>query len=177
MSMDETTNGMNIFAYIILFVIIVWVFGGAFGNGFNRFGGNYGGGCEGSAFQNYKAIVDAEKREIINTATTQYNVEQQAALTREVVSAQSNLLGQKIDYYQLQEAQRREADKDRRIMQLENVIFMKDQLEPVNAQLANIRCNMLTKPQVTGVGVANPSASILNGLGYNPCSCDSGVVI
>ena len=74
--MDET-KGIGLFGYIILFVIIVWVFGGAFGgNGFGwgrGFGGAYpceGLGTNNFGFQNYKATCDAEKAEIINTART-----------------------------------------------------------------------------------------------------------
>lgn len=168
-----TGSGISLFGYIILFVIIVWVFGGAFGG--NGFGWNRGGFCGpmegagpyGFGFQNYKATCDAEKAEIINTARTQYLVEQQANDTRALVTAQSNMLANKIDFYEYQNLRDAVNERDRIISQLQNQIFIKDQIAPITAQLNDIRCNMLVRPNVTGVGVACPSAAILNGLGIN----------
>ena len=172
--MDGTTSFTG-WGIVIFLIILFAVFWGGFGNRGNRAGyDDYG-------FENFKATCDAEKAEIINTARTQYLTEQQSALTRETINAQSNLLGQKIDYYGMQDAARREAEKDRKIMELTNQLFVKDQLAPINAQLASIRCNMLTKPEISGVGVACPSAAILNGLGVNSlnhgCGCNNGVLI
>lgn len=179
MSDDMSTNGIGLFGYIILFVIIVWVFGGAFGGngfGFNR---DYGYGpvglpAEVFGFQNYKATCDAEKTEIINTAKTQYLIEQKSAENNAVTTAQANMLAAKMDYYAYQDLRDKVSERDRTIAQLQNEIFVKDQIAPVTAQLADIRCNMLVRPNVTGVGVACPSAAILNGLGVNSlngCGC------
>lgn len=187
--MDDTKN-ISPFGYIILFVIIVWVFGALTG-GFNGFGfGNrafgYGVGVDGYnlGFEDYKAICESQKANIANTATTQYLIEQHAANTREQVTAQINALGTKIDFYGYQNLRDTVAQKDREIMELRNQMFTKDQLAPVNAQLANIQCRMLTKPEITGVGVCCPNAAILNGLGvnslngFNSCnSCCGGTVI
>lgn len=175
--MDGTTSFAG-WGIVIFLVILFAVFWGGFGN---RGRGNYGTD-DYAAFQNYKAIVDAEKREIINTATTQYNVEQQAALTRELIAAQTNAINTKIDYYGFQNERDKNAQLQRENMELRNQLFVKDQLAPINAQLASIRCNMLTKPEISGVGVACPSAAILNGLGVNSlsngCGCNhNGVLI
>ena len=64
-------------------------------------------------------------------------------------------------------------------MELKNQLFVKGQLAPITAQLNNIQCNMLVRPNVTGVGVACPSAAILNGLGINSLNNSNcnGVVI
>ncbi|MGN1125555.1 MAG: hypothetical protein ACI4S3_07400 [Candidatus Gastranaerophilaceae bacterium] len=178
-------SGIGLFGYIILFVIIVWVFGGAFGGGFgwNR------GGCAGAegfgvsnglGFQNYKAICDSEKAQIVNTATTQFLIEQQSANNRELIQAQTNAINTKIDYYGYQNERDKNADLQRQVVELRNQLFVKDQLAPINAQLASIQCNMLRRPDITGVGVACPSAAILNGLGVNSlnqCSGCNGVVI
>lgn len=184
----EDTKGISLFGYIILFVIIVWVFGaftGGFGNGFGYGFGNraYGVGVDGYnlGFEDYKAICEGQKANIVNTATTQYLIEQQSANTRELVTAQSNMLATKIDFYEYQNLRDKVSERDREIMQLKNEIFVKDQLAPVNAQLADISCKMLTKPQISGVGVACPSAAILNGLGVNSlnygncCGCNTVV--
>lgn len=178
----EDGGAIGVFGYIILFVIVVvviWLLLGGLG-GFGNCGNR--NGCDSYGFENFKATCNAEKAEIINTARTQYLTEQQSALTRETINAQSNLLGQKIDYYQMQDAARREAEKDRKIMELTNQLFVKDQLAPVNAQLADIRCRMLPKPDITGIGVSCPNAGILNGLGFNGfnnCNhnCNNGNII
>ena len=182
MTEDMNTSGIGLFGYIILFVIIVWVFGGAFGgNGFGPWGNRGvgvgpGWGLDGIGFEDYKAICEAQKANIQQTATTQYLIEQQAAATQNVVKAQADALATKIDFYEYQGLRDKVAERDLVIAELKNKLFTKDQLAPITAQLSSIQCNMLRRPDVTGVGVACPSAAILNGLGvnslnqYNPCS-------
>lgn len=184
--MDET-KGIGLFGYIILFVIIVWVFGGAFGgNGFGwgrGFGGAYpceGLGTNNFGFQNYKATCDAEKSEIINTARTQFLIEQQSANNRELIQAQTNAINTKIDYYGYQNERDKNADLQRENMELRNQLFVKDQLAPITAQLASIQCNMLRRPDITGIGAVCPNAGVINGLGFNSlnnCGCGCGTVI
>jgi hypothetical protein len=185
--MDGTNSGFgSIFAYIILFVIIVWVFGGAFGGGFgggfNRgFGGNPAQGVENwqLMFDTFKQSCDNEKANIQQVATTQYMIEQQANATQAIVNAQANITNQKLDNYAMQTLRDTLAERDRTIDKLENQIYLKDQLAPVTAQLAYIQSNMLVRPNVTGVGVACPSAAILNGLGINSLNtnCNGNSVI
>lgn len=91
-----------------------------------------------------------------------------------MIAAQTNAINTKIDYYGYQAERDKNADLSRENMELRNQLFVKDQLAPVNATLASIQCNMLRRPDVTGVGVACPSAAILNGLGVNSlpnCGC------
>ena len=52
-------------------------------------------------------------------------------------------------------------------MLLQNQLFMKDQLAPITASIADIRCNMLVRPSVTGIGAVCPNSGIINGLGIN----------
>lgn len=173
--MDET-KGIGLFGYIILFVIIVWVFGGAFGG--NGFGWNRGFGaypCEGLGtggfgFQNYKATCDAEKAQIVNTATTQFLIEQQSANNRELIQAQTNAINTKIDYYGYQNERDKNADLQRENMELRNQLFVKDQLAPITAQLASIQCNMLRRPDVYGLGTScntifTPPLNVAGGCG------------
>ena len=190
---DINTNGIGLFGYIILFVIIVWVFGGAFGGGFGGFGGRgfangfaTGVGVEGygMGFEDYKAICEAQKANISQTATTQYMIEQQANLTRDAINAQAAALATKIDFYEYQNLRDALSQKDRELIELKNQMFTKDQLAPIAAQIASIQCNMLTKPNVTGVGVCCPNSAILNGLGVtnlnnanNSCACAGGQII
>lgn len=178
-------SGIGLFGYIILFVIIVWVFGGAFGGGCgNGFGWNRG--CAGHpdpmGLADYAAILEGQKANITQTATTQFLIEQQSAANRELIAAQTNAINAKIDYYGYQNERDKNAQLSRENMELRNQLFVKDQLAPLTAQVASIQCNMLRRPDVTGVGVACPSAAILNGLGVtslnnNGCKCNCGTLI
>lgn len=167
-------GGIGFLALFFLIIIAFWGRGGnAWGNGF--------GGCDGFAggmgygFQNFKATCDAEKAEIINSATTQYRVEQQAAQTRELVSATAAATQAKVDFYAYQDLRDKLGEAQRQNMMLTNQLFVKDQLAPVNEQLASIRCNMLRRPDITGIGAVCPNAAIINGLGLtslnNGCGC------
>lgn len=178
--MDET-KGIGLFGYIILFVIIVWVFGGAFGgNGFGWGGRACGADFGYGNYSTLKEVFEGQKANIAQTATTQFLIEQQSAANRELIAAQTNAINTKIDYYGYQNERDKNADLSRENMELRNQLFMKDQLAPITATLASIQCNMLRRPDVTGVGVACPSAAILNGLGVNSlnsCGCGCGTVI
>lgn len=179
MAMDEmTSGGMGLFGYIIAFVIIVWVISAITGgNGFG-FGCNKGwGGC--GDYSTLKEVFEGQKANITQTATTQFLIEQQSAQNRELITAQTNAINTKIDYYGYQNERDKNAELSRENMELRNQLFVKDQLAVVNEQLATIKCNMLTKPNITGVGVACPSAAILNGLGVNNLNncCNNGVLL
>jgi hypothetical protein len=178
--MDET-KGIGLFGYIILFVIIVWVFGGAFGgNGFGWGGRACGADFGCGNYSTLKEVFEGQKANIAQTATTQFLIEQQSAANRELIAAQTNAINTKIDYYGYQNERDKNADLSRENMELRNQLFMKDQLAPITATLASIQCNMLRRPDVTGIGVSCPSAAILNGLGVNSlnsCGCGCGTVI
>lgn len=186
--MDEKTYSMGGIGFLaILFILIFAVVGrGGFGNWGNGFGGwggfptwGFGGvGVPGYGlgFEDYKAICDSEKQEIINSARTQYLVEQQAAETRAVATANANVTNTKIDFYAYQDLRDKLAESQREVLTLQNQLFVKDQLAPVNAQLASIQCHMLKRPDVTGIGAVCPNAGIINGLGINSlngfgCGC------
>jgi hypothetical protein len=129
----------------------------------------------------YKATCDAEKTEIINTARTQYLVEQQAANTRELVAATANATQTKIDFYAYQDLRDRLSKAEMDNYFLKGQIASDARFGQIEKELAAISCQMLRRPDVTGVGVACPSAAILNGLGINSlngcgCGCNGGLV-
>lgn len=168
-------GGIGFLALFFLLIIGFWNRGGmGFGYG-NGYGMPYGDGVGyGYGFQNYKATVDAEKAEIINTARTQYITEQQSSATRELVQSTANTTQAKIDFYAYQDLRDKLAESQRENLILQNKLFVKDELAPVNATLASIQCNMLRRPDVTGVGAVCPNAGIINGLGItglNNCGC------
>ena len=174
-------GGIGFLALFFLLIIGFWNRGGVgFGYGNScGYGIPYDGfGPAGYGFQNYRATVDAEKAEIINTANTQYKVEQQAAATRELVQSTANTTQAKIDFYAYQDLRDKLSERDMTIAKLENQLFVKDQLAPITASISDIRCNMLTRPNVTGIGAVCPNSGIINGLGINSvngcgCGCNS----
>lgn len=182
--MDDKTYSMGGIGFLaILFILIFAVIGrggfGNFGGWGNGCGNNWGDGCTGYGFQNYKATVDAEKAEIINTARTQYITEQQAASTRELVQSTANTTQAKIDFYAYQDLRDKLSESQRENMMLQNKLFVKEQLAPVTAQLSSIECKMLRRPDVTGIGAVCPNSAIINGLGLNNlgCGCNGNNVL
>lgn len=191
--MDEKSYGWGggIGFLAILFILIFAFRGNGWGNGLGGFGGFGGfpmwgngwgfGGVGvpgyGLGFEDYKAICNSEKQEIINSARTQYLVEQQSAATQAVVNSTANATQSKIDFYAYQDLRDRLSEEQRKVLTLENQLFVKDQLAPVNAQLASIQCHMLKRPDVTGIGAVCPNSAIINGLGINSlngygCGCN-----
>lgn len=171
MDNKESSYSWGGIGFLALFFLIIIAFWGRGGNGFGNWGNGNGDfvGVPGMGygFQNFKATCDAEKTEIINTATTQYRVEQQAAQTRELVSATAATTQAKIDYYAYQDLRDRLSRAEMDNYYLKGQIASDARFGALEKQLATIQCNMLRRPDVTGIGVSCPSAAILNGLGIN----------
>lgn len=173
-------GGIGFLALFFLIIIAFWGRGGNgfgwgnnCGNGFMPWGDGIGFGASSYGFQNYRATCDAEKAEIINTAATQYKTIEQAQLTRDTVNATANATQAKIDFYAYQDLRDRLSEEQRKVLTLENQLFVKDQLAPLTASIADIRCNMLTKPVVNGLGtscnpIITPYPFALNG----GCGCN-----
>ena len=179
--------GFGFLAIFFLIIVALWNRNGnGWNNGFNGFapfGDGIGFGASSYGFQNYRATCDAEKSEIINTARTQYLTEQQSAQTRELVQATANATQTKIDFYAYQAERDKNAELQRQVSELKSNAYTTAAIAPIKEALANIRCNMLVRPDVTGIGVACPSQAILNGLGVNSlsgcggCGCNSNVLV
>lgn len=191
--MDEKSYGWGggIGFLAILFILIFAFRGNGWGNGFGGFGGwggfpmwgngfGFGGvGVPGYGlgFEDYKAICEGQKQGIIDSAQTRYLVEQQAAATQAVVNATANTTQTKIDFYAYQDLRDRLSEEQRKVLTLENQLFVKDQLAPLTAQVADIRCNMLTKPVVNGLGtscnpIITPAVYGINSLNGYGCGCN-----
>lgn len=176
--MDKENFSWGGIGFLAIFILLILAFFGR-GNGFgwgNNCGVPFDGvGATNYGFQNYKATCDAEKSEIINTARTQYLTEQQASATRELVQSTANTTQAKIDFYAYQDLRDKLAESQRENLILQNKLFIKDELAPITSELSSIRCNMLRRPDVTGVGAVCPNAGIINGLGLtglnNCCGC------
>lgn len=178
--MDKETmswGGVGFLALFFLILIAFWGRGGnAFGNGWGNGFVPYGVGVPGYGlgFEDYKAICESEKQEIINSARTQYLTEQTSAATQAVVNATANATQTKIDFYAYQDLRDQLAETQRQLMEANNKLFVKDQLAPINATLASIQCNMLRRPDVTGLStscnpIVTPALAGYNGYGCNGC--------
>lgn len=176
-----TKSGMNWASIIMGFIVLVLVFGFLFGggNGFGGFGNwgarGYGYGYEGGCPRTSNCEV--ERRGLITAAETNYRIIDQAQATREVVQATANATQTKIDFYAYQDLRDKLAEQQRQNMMLQNQIYSDAKFNALAASIADIKCNMLRRPDVTGIGAVCPNAGILNGLGINGfsngCGCNS----
>lgn len=110
--MDKESYSWGGIGFLALFFLIVVAFlfnrngcgNGWFGNSCGNCGGNWASGFAtgvgvpgyGLGFEDYKAICNSEKQEIINSARTQYLVEEQANLTRANDTANSRMIAEKL---------------------------------------------------------------------------------
>lgn len=157
---NEMGFGFGGYGFLIVLILFIWmIFGGGFGGCGNRGGwGNYGGcGCT--------STCEVERREIIDSARTQYLVEKVARDTQEQTLAGIAALGTKIDFYEYQGLRDQLAAERSKNMALETRIYSDAKFGAIEAQIANINCNMLRRPDVTGIGAVCPNSAIINGLG------------
>lgn len=192
--MNETTSGIGWWGIVIVLFLLFLGFNRGFGNGFG--GGNscgcgcgnglplggvlpYGIGFADFGFQNYKATCDAEKAEIINTARTQFLVEQSSAATQAAIKADGDATRTKIDFYAYQELRDKLAEAQRINSALETKLYTNAQFDVVNKELAEIKCKMLPKPDITAFGasctpVLSPLSLYASALNHSGCGCGCG---
>lgn len=187
---------------VIFLIILFWAFtGGGFGGWGNRnnnaavdaaalaamYNGGFGGGC------NRTSNCEVERQGLITAAETNYRIIDEAQKSTQTISDQLRAQwdaaqGEKIfDLKMNQMAMQNQYNqqllaKDATIERMTLSQTMTAQFNALAEEIRNIRSNMLTKPEVSGVGVACPSAAILNGLGVNyinrdSCGCGTGYSI
>lgn len=163
-----TSSNWGLVIFLIILFAVFW--SGGMGFGPNRaYAGPMGfaDGVNGYGFEDYKAICEAQKQNIANTATTQYLTEQQAAATRELIAATSNATQAKIDFYAYQGLRDELSKSQMKVAELQNQLFVKEQLAPISSAIADVRCNMLPKPALSGVAAVCPNSAVINGLGIS----------
>lgn len=173
----HTGSGMSWASMILGLIVLVFVFGflfngRAWGNGFGPgCGYGYEGGCSRTS------NCEVERRGLITAADTNYRIIEQAQATRETVQATASATQAKIDFYAYQDLRDKLAEQQRQNMMLQNQIYSDAKFNALAASIADIKCNMLRRPDVTGIGAVCPNAGILNGLGINGfgggCGCNS----
>lgn len=180
---DNTFCGWG---WIIFIILILWFFIGN-RNGFinNAFAGN-GNGSDCNGLSN----CQVERQTIINTANTQYLIEQRTHEIQDNINANINakytadqaekLFDCKMNALAQQNAFNLQLmQKDNTIERLQLMASFNNKFDTLSNQIQSLNCSVLKKPEISGVGVSCPSAAILNGLGVNSLNpyCSNNVNI
>ena len=161
---SNETMGMGFGGYGFL-VVIILVLIILFGGGGGCLGGLFGGGrnnCCGNGIGGVEAI---EKQNIITAAETNYRVIDENRRSTDLISAQlrnqwdaeqgEKLFDLKINALAMQQGyEAKLIAKDATIERMTLAHEMGTKFDALAAQIADIRCNMLGKPQVFGIGTS-----------------------
>ena len=156
MAMEEMFGGWGFLIVLILFIWFIW--GNNRGNGMN----------------------DAEKQELIDSAQTQYRIIDENRRSTELLSAQmrnqwdaeqgEKIFDLKLNNLALQQGfEAKLLAKDATIERMTLAQQMNAKFDAVMAEIAGIRCNMLGKPPVYGVGTS--CNAIYAPTPYSGCGC------
>lgn len=160
--MDENKTGMSWLGVLFIVVILYLIFGGGLGGWGNN------GGC------NRVSNCEVEKQEIIDSARTQFLIEQQGATTRAANQAGiAEVMAQNNRIYE-QSLQERIFDLKLENNSLKNNFFVKEQTDALakqysdcccelNRRLDGIECRMIKAPVFYGAGVFSPSTACCGG--------------
>lgn len=176
--MEESRSGMSWIGVLFVILVIWAIFGGGFGSW-----GNRGCGTEGGCGR--VSNCDVEKQEIIDSAKTQYLIEQQGSATRTAVrDSRDEVMGQASRIYEAQQSEKI-FDLKMENQSLKSQIFTKEQIGGIakqlddcccafNRRLDAIECNMLKRPQLFGVAATCGGQTIPAGFNFNRCGNDCG---
>jgi hypothetical protein len=164
--MEDSKSGLA-WIWVLFVIIVIWaVFGGGFGgNGWGNHqqntpivlgGESFGGGC------NRVSNCEIERREIIDSATTQYQVEQQGAATRTAVADGVATIVDQNNRLYIQGLNEKLFDLKMENQALKNQMNTDAHFNALSSQLSTCCCNfnsrldsieaqMLTKPNLYGV--------------------------
>lgn len=195
---EMNTMGMN-WGIVIFFLILFFIFAGG-GNWFNRGNSQPNGADLMTMLQSEGAMgrvknFDLQRQNDANTAELYKVMRNSQDATLAAVQNSTNQLAQQSRLqYDAQQGEKlfdlklkaladqqsyeaKLAAKDATIECMTLAQQMSAQMAVMEKQIANISCNMLTKPQVTGVGAVCPNAGIINGLGIGSGinGCGTGI--
>ena len=175
--MEERSTGMSWIAVLFVIIVIFAIFGGGFGGGWgwNRGGNPYPvpeGGC------NRVSNCEVERQGIIDTARTQYLIEQQSNDTRMAINASTDAITSQASRIYEQHLQEAIFDLKMENQNLKNGIFTKEQTDALAAKISDCCCGfnrrldaiegrMLTKPALYGVAATGAGQIIPATCGNN----------
>ena len=181
--MEDSKSGMSWIGVLFVILVIWAILGGGFGNGF---GWGSRGGCVPEGGCNRVSNCEVEKREIIDSARTQYLTEQQGEETRLAIrDSRDAVMGQASRIYEAQQAEKifdlklGGMAKDARIAQLETQIHNDAKFGTIekqfsdcccefNRRLDGIECDMLKQPKLSGVA-ATCNGQLVPAIFRNDC--------
>ena len=195
---EMNTMGMN-WGIVIFFLILFFIFAGG-GSWFNR-GGNQPNGADLMTMLQSEGAMgrvknfDLQRQNDANTAELYKVMRNSQDATLAAVQNSTNQLAQQSRLqYDAQQGEKlfdlklkaladqqsyeaKLAAKDATIERMTLAQQMSAQMAVMEKQIANISCNMLTKPQITGVGAVCPNAGVINGLGIGSGinGCGTGI--
>lgn len=167
MNENMTISNFSGWGIVIFFVIIIAAFAWFVRDGRDRYPGY---GC--AAVTN----CQVERQGLVSAAETNYRIIDESRNTRDALSAQmrahwdaqqgEKIFDLKINALAMQnESNLKLMQKDATIERMTLAANLDAKLNALAAAIGNINCQMLKKPEVTGVGVCCPPQAILNGLG------------
>ena len=185
--MEESKSGMTCLGVLFFVVILLVLLGGGLG----QCGGGFWGGrgnCGGYAPEggcNRVSNCEVEKREIIDSARTQYLTEQQGETTRLAIrDSRDAVMGQASRIYEAQQSEKI-FDLKMENQALKGQLYSDAKFTALTQQLSDcccafnrrldgIECNMLTKPNLYGVAATCNGQTIPGGFnlwrdGCGPC--------
>ena len=108
---------------------------------------------------------EVERTDIINTARTQYLIEQKSAETNAIVNASANATQTKIDFYQYEAQKEKVADLKMENIYLKNQLADTERFNTITSRLDAIECNMAKAPKTYPYSYMCPSAYNCGGCG------------
>jgi hypothetical protein len=171
--MEETRSGMSWIGVLFVILVICAIFAGFGGNGFGGGWGNRQGGvpvvvAEGGYYGNggcnRVSNCEIEKQEIIDSATTQYKIEQQGSQTRAEVAAVGKSIEDQNTRFYIQNLNEKMFDLKMENQRLQGQIYSDAKFGELTTQLSSCCCEMnrrldgieaemLTRPHLSGVAV------------------------
>ena len=185
--MEESKSGMTWLGVLFFVVILLVLLGGGLGQSGGGFWGGRGN-CGGYAPEggcNRVSNCEVEKREIIDSARTQYLTEQQGETTRLAIrDSRDAVMGQASRIYEAQQSEKI-FDLKMENQALKGQLYSDAKFTALTQQLSDcccafnrrldgIECNMLTKPNLYGVAATCNGQTIPGGFnlwrdGCGPC--------
>lgn len=185
--MEETKSGMSWMGVLFFVVILLVLIGGGIGNGFgfgngwnnrNGWGDCANGGC------NRVSNCEVEKQEIIDSARTQHQIEQQGSATRAAVAEGTAEITAQNNRIYIQNLSEKIFDLKMENQGLKSQIYNDAKFTAISQQLSDCCCgfnrrldgieaNMLTRPNLYGVASTCSGQIIPASFGNNCNSCGS----
>lgn len=169
MDLSTATSGMNVWLFVIFFIILFWLFGNNRGfGGLGGLGGDvyapmaYNGACRGTS------NCEIEKEQIATTAQIRYDIETQNRVS-------TNSINSNIDAKFNQLQQERIFDLKMENMYLKGQIADDARYNSIVGRLEALDCAVLKQPKLTGLATACPAGSVVNT--YSPCGSYNGSVL